>query len=298
MANEWIASGDKACYNTSTAGFSLVQNDVLIVGNYYAIAITVSGLTQGKIIIESFDGKPEIIEDGEYVINGKALQTSLAITGGSYAGNVLVGCITGIAIYDVPVYTIEDCEGNTVYSLPNNDDVQVANGYSLYTLDWTAIDFGAYRIRIADELFDYISYCLRVQDNSCTNIITWTNNENAGDFPYSSLPFVQLLRVESRLWKASGKSIKRDVFRYSNGAKKILYAERDLEYQFTIKEMPEYLHNALMLGIDHDKFTINGKYYLVDQEDYQPKWRSSSNLAPVELVITEQNNSFINQNCS
>lgn len=299
MANEWISSGGKACYNTATPGFELVQPAQFTAGLYYIVKISVSGTTQGKVVIESIEGKPEFTADGDYVVYGKATQTSLAISGqlDGY-GDLFDGCIDNIQSRWTPLYRVEDGEGNIIFEQTNNDDVDIAGNNIQYGVDWTEIEAGTYKIKFTDGPLEYETYCLCVKVDPCSILISWTNDENAGGFNYSDLDFTQNLRVQGKLRDVFGKSIQRDVFRFSDGSKQILYAERDQEQQLIIREMPAYLHRALMLGIDYDHFKLNGAEYIVDQEDYNPKWRNSSNLAPVELTVTPKNEGFINQNCS
>jgi hypothetical protein len=55
--------------------------------------------------------------------------------------------------------------------------------------------------------------------------------------------------------------------------------------------MPEYLHDSLSVGVEHDNFYVDGVKYINEETGYEPTWRKSSLLAPVEieLVKDEQN---------
>ncbi len=299
MANEWLIADGKACYDTGVAGFHLSQEEQFILGLFYTIEFTLSGVTQGVMRLESLEGKPEFAVDGTYSVSGKAIQTNFDVSGQEDGfGDVFDGCITDISVRWTPLYRIETAASVVVYEQTGNDAVQSAGNILLYAVDWSELPLGTYRIKFTDGPLIYQSHCLCVVNDPCSILISWTNLENAGGFNYSDLNFTQNLRVQGRLGEDFGKSIQRDVFRFSDGSKKLLYAERDQEKVLTVKEMPAYLHRALMLGIDYDRFYVNSLEYLVDEQDYTPAWRKSSQLAPVELNVTPKNEGFINQNCS
>lgn len=298
MANEWILPNVYgACYNTPTAGWSLSQDYVFEIGKYYSLIVTVNNRTKGSVILDSFDSKPTLFANGTYAINGRALQTSLSFSGSTYLGEVFDGCIGDISVVNTPIMRIEDGVG-VVYEQPNNNSVQRAGYLLMYSVDWSLIENGTYKIVIPDDNINYSSSCICLKEKPCTILLQWYNNENTGGFNYTDLNFTQSLRVVAKQRNVFGKSVKRDVFRFSDGSKKILYAEKDQEYILVIREIPTYLHQALMLGCDYDHFLIDGVEYFVDQEDYQPKWRNSSELAPIELTVTLKRGAFINTNCS
>lgn len=294
----WSFDTGKACYDGSESVDSLVQPSVFTIGESYTVNLTISGITQGKLILESLSGKPDFTEDGEYVVTGMALQETIELRPDYYLSEMFIGCVDDIKVQLTPLYRIEDGEGNIVYEQPANESVQAYGEILQYGVNWEDIPFGTYKIKFTDGPLIYASHCLCVGEYPCSILLTWTNDENAGGFNYSDLDFTQSLRVEGNIGQDFGKSIQNDVFRFSDGSKQVLYTEVDQMQILTIKEMPRYLHRALMLGIKYDHFQINGVEHIVDQDDYQPAWRPSSNLAPVTLTVTPSNEGFINQNCS
>ena len=64
----------------------------------------------------------------------------------------------------------------------------------------------------------------------------------------------------------------------------------DLQLPAAIAEMPEYLHDALAIGLEHDDFYVDSEKYTNEETEYLPKWRNSSQLAPSEVVIIKDQN--------
>lgn len=294
----WTFDTGKACYDGDETIDALIQDDIFEPGLYYIVKFTISSITQGGLSLESIEGKPKFTTNGEYSVYGKAIQNTLEFKPYSIAGDMFIGCVDDVATHWTPLYRIEDGDGNIVFEQSDNDTVQIANENIQYGIDWNEIPLGNYKIKFTDENVIYQSGCLCVVNNPCSILLAWSNDENAGGFNYSDLEFTQNLRVEGKLGEDFGKSIQEDLFRYSDGSKKLLYAELDQYKVLVIKEMPAYLHRALMIGVRHDHFFVNGDEMITDTTDYQPAWRKSSDLAPVTIQVTPKDEGFINQNCS
>jgi hypothetical protein len=133
--------------------------------------------------------------------------------------------------------------------------------------------------------------CFKVGSFDCTQLLSWSNNENAYDHVYEGTNFQHEIRVRSKLWKPKYPKDKKEVFTFSNGSRKILTSRTKKEDILTIEEMPEYLHDSLSVGVEHDNFYVDGVKYINEETGYEPTWRNSSLLAPVEieLVKDEQN---------
>ena len=61
--------------------------------------------------------------------------------------------------------------------------------------------------------------------------------------------------------------------------------------------MPEYLHDALSIMIDHTDIKLDGVDIIVQESDYEPNWRNSSLLASVAIAVEEKTQNLINRNC-
>ena len=134
------------------------------------------------------------------------------------------------------------------------------------------------------------------QSHGCSHLLSWYNIEDNFDFIYST-GYVHKMRVKGKLWKAMHKKDKK-VFKYSDASRKVLYSDSDKVQRFTLEEMPEYMHDALSSGIDHDYFIIGEDHYTAEVEDYEPNTRNSSLLAPVTIeVIKNFQPPLKNDNC-
>ena len=105
------------------------------------------------------------------------------------------------------------------------------------------------------------------QSHGCSYLLSWYNIEDNFDFIYST-GYVHKMRVKGKLWKAMHKKDKK-VFKYSDASRKVLYSDSDKVQRFTLEEMPEYMHDALSSGIDHDYFIIGEDHYTAEVEDYE-----------------------------
>jgi hypothetical protein len=104
--------------------------------------------------------------------------------------------------------------------------------------------------------------------------------------------YVNKLRLKSKLWKSKHQKEKK-VFRFSDGSRRVLYANDFKKEDFIIEEVPAYIHDALATAIDHDYFIIGGDHYTAEEEDYSPDWRPGSTSAPISIEV-EKN--FQNEN--
>jgi hypothetical protein len=289
MANEWIQSDGAACYNSDTPGFVLSRADQLTVGDIYYISFTVSNTTAGKVILDSIDEKPEYTEDGDYEVVGIATSNNLSFIGEEFAG-VFDGCIDDVKTRLIPFITIKDLSDNIIYE-QTDDSIVTASGDNIqYNIDWSDYEEGCYKIYFTYASIDYGSDCLSIKlSHGCTILLSWTNDENAFGFDYSNLSFTQNLRVKAKLWMPNYPK-RKNVFKDSTGSRSILKSETSKEELLTVAEMPEYLHDALSIGVEHDTLEVDGVEYINEESEYTPKWRKSSQLAPVEVVLIKDQN--------
>jgi hypothetical protein len=295
MANEWIQSSGKACYDSETAGFALSQNGVLLIGYVYSIEFTISNMTQGKLVLDSVSGKPEYTEDGSYTAIGIATSSNLTFIGEEYLSAVFNGCIDIVQARLIPFITIKDLEDFVVFQ-QTDDSIVTASGNNIqYDIDWSEIEEGCYKVYFSQGI-DYVSDCIDLKlSHGCTLLLSWTNDENAFGFNYEDLSFQPQLRVKAKLWQPNYTKEK-DVFKDNAGNRTILRSETSKDELLTVAEMPEYLHDALAIGVEHDDFYVDGLKYTNEETEYTPKWRKSSQLAPVEVVVIKDQ--FLrNNNC-
>lgn len=134
--------------------------------------------------------------------------------------------------------------------------------------------------------------------NICTQLLTWTNNDNAFGFEYENLSFTQALRHPSELWKPT-YSLDQIDHLDSAGTSTILRAQSfkvsDLDMDF----MAEYLHDALRLGIRHDTFNIDAAQHFALAQDYDPDWGAGrdSEVATVIIPVRATTEDNVNESC-
>ena len=281
----WSVNSGVACYNGEGEN-TLSSAGILIPGKVYYVHIEKS--VTGKIKLGSFLGQPEFTEDVSGIF--KASQSSFTITG---IGEVCVDNIIVTQAYD---YVIKDQLGNVVYT-STSEDVDGSGFYLRYKVNWEDLPEGCYTIEMNDGL-EYVSECFYVMlEHGCTILVTWTNNESAFGFDYSGLEFTQSLRVPAKLWQPKYNSDIKEIYVDSKGNRQILYARVVKDQLLSVQELPEYLHDALSIGINHDIVKLDGIEYVFEEDEYSPTWRNSSNLAPVLLRAIKKNQNLINSNC-
>jgi hypothetical protein len=295
MANEWIYSDGAACYNSDDAGFAIATNQVLEIGKLSVIEFTISNMTQGKLVLDSLYGKPEYTEDGDYQAIGVAISNNLTFIGEAHIGGTFDGCIDDVTSRQVPFITIKDTDGNIVFEQVDESIVTASGDNIQYDIDWTEIEEGCYQIYFSYGL-DYVSDCISLQlDHGCTLLLTWTNDDNAYGINYEDLNMTHSMRVKAKLWKP-GYAKEKSIFKDNAGNRTIIRSDTSKENILTISEMPEYMHDALAIGLEHDNFYIDGIRHTNDEEEYTPQWRKSSQLAPVEVTMAKDQ-ILRNSNC-
>jgi len=153
-------------------------------------------------------------------------------------------------------------------------------------------------ISVIDVAPEFCSECLNVKtDWGCsTNILSWTNNETAFGIDYENFVYTQFMRLESKLWKPKYITEQED-FTDNAGSRTLLWARSRKQFDLTIRDVPEYIHDALRLGVIHDTFNIEGEQYIKLEGDYEPEWRNSSLTAPITIEVTPQTEDMQNSNC-
>jgi len=136
---------------------------------------------------------------------------------------------------------------------------------------------GCYFDNICSDCFSYDT------THECSQLLTWYNIEDNFGFIYST-GYEHKMRVKGKLWKPKHTKDK-EIFRYSDGSRKTLFADSDKVMQLTLAQIPEYMHDALSSGLDHDYFIVGGDHYTAEVEDYEPQWRNSSLTAPVTIEL-------------
>ncbi|MES2829683.1 MAG: hypothetical protein V4687_16115 [Bacteroidota bacterium] len=298
MANEWLQSDPgQACYVGDDPGYSLVQDDLFVIGQVATVSFTLQGITGGKVRLESIAGKPEYDTNGDYSVTGVALQSSLMFTALNKTAVVFDGCITNVAVYEIPFYRIEDTAGNIIFEQTDQTGTTSANGYIQYEIDWTGIAEGTYKIVFNDGIIEYESYCLCLKTNTtCTLVLKWNNDTDAYGFNYTDLDFNPQVRVEGKIWKPNYPKQK-ETFVDNAGNGLILSSRTRKRYLMQLERLPQYIHDAIAIGLEHDHFYGNDVEYVDESEGYAPAWNNHSNLAVSETELYPKRQNLINSRC-
>ena len=139
--------------------------------------------------------------------------------------------------------------------------------------------------------------CFKLEtDFSCSKLFTWTNDENAFGLNYINFTFTQVFRHCAKLWRPTYDRVK-TTHRDSSGDRAILYSSTTKTRRLTIDQVPEYIHDAIAIGLEHDTFTIDTVEYVHEEEEYEPNWRKSSLLAYSDVEVIEDDQNLVNDNC-
>jgi len=140
------------------------------------------------------------------------------------------------------------------------------------------------------------SECIKVGTHDCTLQLTATNDENAFGINYEDFSMTHSLRLDARL-RAPRYPLDAEVYKFSNGDRRLLTGERDKFEQLEIKEVPEYIHNMVSIMLVHDTFQIDGTTYVKGEGDYEPVWRRTSQLAPCIYEVQKGTQNNENPSC-
>lgn len=153
-------------------------------------------------------------------------------------------------------------------------------------------DFQLYELPDEDEC----SECVNIGTHSCSLQITATNDENAFGLNYEDFSLTHSLRLDARL-RAPRYPLDAEVYKFSNGQRKLLTGERDKFENLEVREVPEYVHDMLSLFLVHDTMQIDGVTYVKGEGDYEPVWRRTSQLAPIILEVQKGTQNNENPSC-
>lgn len=148
---------------------------------------------------------------------------------------------------------------------------------------------------------EYCSECFSLEDEQCCSgeylSLQWTNNDDGYGFNYTSMPLVHSLTIKGGLRNAD-YPYDEDYFNTSGGRFFPVYVEAVKTQEMWVERIPEYIHDALRLGVVHDEFTINGQTYSKAEGGYSPDWDTpNSFLAPVIVKVRRRTQNTKNVNC-
>ena len=199
------------------------------------------------------------------------------------------------------VATVATITADGMYNIDINFDAYECSTFNAIRITTSSPSTAIYRVLgffVADSCADnFCSRCFEVTENDdCLVELSWTNGRNFADLEYKQLNYVQKVWVKGELNNAN-YPIENNVFRFGNGDTILTYGRRIKTMQLALKELPEYIHNAISLGLMHDEFYINGEQYRLAGDGYEPIWRRASKLAPVIVDVFKKQENSRNQLC-
>jgi hypothetical protein len=209
---------------------------------------------------------------------------------------------TGSEDIEIKITTLD---GDLLYASIDESAITEYSSYAKIEIDWATFIpsyTGCLRIWVkqSHQTWDqgYKSQAINLQTtHTGTVLLSWQNNEAVFGFDYSNTDFTQYLRVKGRLWHPKFPKDRKDVFVDSAGKRRILYSRTKEEMTLDISEIPDYLHRALSIALEHDEFYVDGVGYINEENDYSPSWRKTSRLAPVEIIVVEDELNLTNAYC-
>lgn len=193
------------------------------------------------------------------------------------------------------VYFILGTTSSATYSLDGTYSFTITPGIafdSMFSIvaatTETSLTIDNVSVVIADEdlVVDAKSECFHVcnQDN-CTIQITWTNNTNSFGYYYEA-GFINYMRLNARIRNAKINDLEFNPFKNSIGVMSMPYYNGQKVEELAVSPIPEYMHNALAVGLSHRTVTIEGINY-IRTGAYTPDWTDDSELAKVVVEVAK-----------
>lgn len=196
-----------------------------------------------------------------------------------------------VRIFDSALSTDYTTAGQKIQLGIANDSLTIyfkkENATAPYTA-WTVDNVELYKPTI------YLSECYNLKTtHNCTKLLKWTNNTTSGfNYPYNyfydGTKGFHHMRIECDLRspKYTGQLSTYD----DNGGNQILYYFNNKKIKkLFINEIPEYMHDAIAIGVGHKEFYIDGSRYVVSETDYTPEWSDKPPLlyAKSQILVSK-----------
>lgn len=128
--------------------------------------------------------------------------------------------------------------------------------------------------------------------------LEWTNSDDGFGMNYTSVPLKHSLWIKGGLRNFDYPYATEEYFSTSAGYNFPVFVDSVKTAELWVEDVPEYIHDALRLGVVHDSFTVNGVEYSKEPGSYSPDWDTpNSLLAPVIVKLREKSQDTRNENC-
>lgn len=226
---------------------------------------------------------------------------------------LITGTLSGREIgQSVQVHVGNDTDKELVTTLVANGDFSLPFDYttsstffkSLYLiLTADTMDFTNLALKLdPDCSTEYCSECFNldncgVQPTKEYLFLEWTNEDDGFGMNYTQVPLTHTLWIKGGLRNAD-YPYQEDYFTTSGGNNFPVYVDSVKTVELWVEDLPEYIHDALRLGVVHDSFKVNDVEYTKGDGGYSPDWDTpNSMLAPVVVKLREKYQDTKNENC-
>jgi hypothetical protein len=193
------------------------------------------------------------------------------------------------------VYFVLGTTSSATYSLDGTYSFTITPGIafdSMFSIvaavTETSLTIDNVSVVVADEdlVVDAKSECFHVCDqDNCTIKLSWTNNTNSFGYYYES-GFTNYMRLNARIRNAKINDLEFDPFKNSIGIMSMPYYNGQKVEELAVSPIPEYMHNALAVGLSHRTVTIQDVSY-IRTGSYTPDWTDDSELAKVVVEVAK-----------
>lgn len=166
-------------------------------------------------------------------------------------------------------------------------------GFSDFTVDDVSILINADQVNVLNCSEPFVLK----SEHTCSMLLKWTNISNAFGINYDLFTLVHSLRVLAKKWQPNYEKVDKKTDTNSLGVISSIYSRTVKKERFTLRELPEYVHDALSIGLEHDSFTVDGTTFVTEDEEYAPEWRKSSLSAPVNVELIESGQLLEKRRC-
>lgn len=205
-------------------------------------------------------------------------------------------------------------EGNTSPDLISPYPA-IARANVEFVWDDLGLSDGCYRIELVDtaevledgtSTGDLVSvlqsqYFYVATTHSNTLQLSWTNADKlavgGGDvINYSDLPFTQYFRCRGELGEMTVQN-DNETYQYNDGTRLTAFNRGIVTRTLKLDNLPEYEHTGIAIGIKHDTFKIDGNRAYNNEDSYEPRYRRTVDLAPVDIEVYLQTDQYENRSC-
>jgi len=293
---QWEYNDGVLCRNT-LSGLTSITIFLNSGTGYTNYRFTISNRTQGHIHLLTTDGITDIYsQNGEYNV---FILTSTIADFQIIANDNFDGCLTIFEVYEYSndiEYVIVNTLGTEVtdhYAATLYNDF-VTFCFDLGDVTPIDLDAGCFQVKVIDNATATSTTSTTLISYSATTPIrlsAWVSGQNTGiqDGFYWGDIFVmgqriRLLRI-SPTWEVQGKD-----YVYSSGRNVSPAITKDKLYELFIDYLDEWAHDALVIQLFADEFTIDDVPYFTNLENYEPEWSKNMNrnLAQVRMTIKKK----------